>query len=90
MNKSKETIYRCEHCNKPYFSSSGCKAHESWCFANEEKQSCITCLHNNYGCTRDKKDLDGIQRDQIKNGLYTNCSRWQSLFNYLEGEEDDN
>lgn len=90
MVKRKETIYRCDYCNKPYLSMSGCKKHESWCFANEEKQSCITCLHNNYGCSRDEESLYRIQRDHIKNGLYTNCSRWQSLLKHMEELESDN
>ena len=84
MEKRKETIYRCEYCNKPYFSQSGCKSHEEWCFANEERSSCLTCLHNDYGCTRNEDDMIHATRDEIKNNFYTNCSRWQSLSKYLE------
>lgn len=46
MHKKKEWVYRCEYCGKPYFSQSGCKKHESWCFNNTDKKSCITCSYS--------------------------------------------
>ena len=86
MYKNKETVYRCEYCNKPYFNSTSCRNHEKICFRNEDNKTCITCLHSNFnyngGCTA--IPLTDWTKEKVSDRLYKNCSLWESLGDYIE------
>ena len=85
MIKRKEWIYRCDHCSRPYYSSSGCKKHEQICIKNEANKTCASCLYNNWGeCLKKgefNKDPAGASGKFFKN-----CDGWESLFDYVEGK----
>ena len=81
MRKVKTTIYRCDHCNKPYITASGCKKHESYCFNNIENKACLTCINNDYGrCVigLNPRDETSIHNTKISNTMTTNCKKWET------------
>ena len=47
MRREKEIVYRCEYCNKPYISRSGCVRHEAYCYRNDDRKICVTCHYGN-------------------------------------------
>lgn len=46
MKTKVKTIYYCDHCNKNYFTKSGCAKHEEVCFHNPTNdRPCFHCEH---------------------------------------------
>ncbi len=46
MKKSTQTVYRCDHCNKPYFRRSAAEVHEMMCTKNPANhRPCFDCMH---------------------------------------------
>lgn len=72
MKIKKETIYRCDHCNKPYYSRSHCKEHEAKCLKDPKNKGCYSCEHYFGECAR---AILPAKREQVGEAdLYRNCS----------------
>ena len=80
MKLTNEPVYRCEYCNRPYLSKSGCRKHEFYCYKNKRRTLCINCAD----CTIEGERCPNYYNYETKTikvrdqeDLIVSCSGWK-------------